>query len=104
MDADPFLHHARINKPYVVLWAPDSGQAAAYDARFRLVTEQPSEALLAFARERHVHAEPWDDYHSGLLSEQPPSWLNALPQSRCTLYWLRDGWSKFRDLLETPDA
>lgn len=104
MDADPFLHGARINKPYMVLWEPGSGLAAAYDAHLRLLTERPSAELVAFARERHVHSEPWDELHEVAQTCPPPSWAREVPLNRCTLYWLRDGWSKFRDLLETPDA
>ncbi len=105
MQADPFLHFARVNKPYVLLWEPDSGRAAAYDACHRLVTEQPSAALVDFALKRHVHSEPWDELQSGALGgAEPPSWAQQVSLSRCRLYWLRDGWSKLRDLLDTPDA
>ncbi len=105
MQADPFLHFARVNKPYVLLWEPDSGRAAAYDACLRLVTEQPSAALVDFALKRHVHSEPWDELQGGALGGAlPPSWAQQVSLSRCRLYWLRDGWSKLRDLLDTPDA
>ncbi len=104
MNADPFLHAARLNKPYLVLWEPASGQAAAYDAHNRLLTEQASAALVEFALQRHVHSEPWDELHEVATDWHPPSWARDATLNGCTLYWLRDGWSKFRDLLETPDA
>lgn len=104
MYADPFLHSARINKPYMLLWEPTSGQAAAYDAHLRLVTERASAELVAFAQQRHVHCEPWDELQGGVQNCPLPSWAGDATLKRCTLYWLRDGWSKFRDLLETPDA
>ena len=103
MQTDPFLHTARINKPYLVLLEPGSGRAAAYDGQHRLLTDHPSTALVAFALRRHVYCEAWDELSEPRLVE-PPGWARADTMAGCTLYWLRDGWSKFRDLLETPDA
>lgn len=104
METDPFPHTARVNKPYVVLLESASGRAAAYDAQHRLVTENASAELVNFALRRHVHSEPWDDVNYVALNHRPPSWAGEAAMGRCTLYWLRDGWSKVRDLLETPDA
>ena len=104
MQSDPSPHTARINKPYVVLLEPASGRAAAYDAQHRLVTEHASPELVSFALRRHVHSEPWDELNYVVLNHQPPGWARGAAMSQCTLYWLRDGWSKVRDLLETPDS
>lgn len=104
MQADPFPHSARINKPYMVLLEPVSGHSAAYDAQHRLVTDHASPELVSFALRRHVHSEPWDDLNYEVLNHQPPGWVRDVSLNRCVLYWLRDGWSKVRDLLETPDS
>jgi hypothetical protein len=105
MDADPFLHVSRIKKPYLVLLEPASGRAAAYDEEHRLVTEQASAALIGFALNRHVHSERWEEAEYVCSPHpQPPSWALPGKRSNLRLYWLRDSWSKFRDLLETPDA
>ena len=104
MQFDPFRHHSRLNKPYLVLVDTASGRAAAYDAGERLLTEQASGALVQFALNRHVHSEPWDDLQHWTALREPPSWADDLAVRQCRLYWQRDAWSKYRDLLETPDA
>lgn len=93
-----------LEKPYLVLLEPASGRAAAYDVQNRLLTDQASAALVAFALQRHVHSEPWDELKDLGFRRQPPSWAPDDSLSGCTLYWLRNGWTKFRDLLDTPDA
>ena len=102
--AELFPHVSRLKKPYLVLVEPRTGRAAAYDEQQRLLTEQASEHLVGFALQRHVHSERWDALLQDAAHPQPPSWA-ATPEQlgQCTLYWLRDSWSKFRDLLETPD-
>lgn len=104
MQLDHFRHHSRLNKPYLVLVEPDSGRAAAYDAAEQLLTEQASGELVRFALQRHVHSETLDDMHPWTAERRLPSWATERALRNCRLYWLRDGWSKFRDLLETPDA
>lgn len=104
MPPDPFRHHSRLNKPYLVLVDAASGRAAAYDAGDRLLTEQASGELIEFALTRHVHSEPWDGLQPWGVLREPPSWADEHAMRHCRLYWLRDGWTKFRDLLETPDA
>ncbi|HEX7382813.1 MAG TPA: hypothetical protein VF291_00775 [Burkholderiaceae bacterium] len=104
MAVDPFPHLSRLRKPYLVLHEPETGRAAAYDDEHRLVTEHASPALVGYALSRHVHSERWDDLRYVDVQPPPPSWACPEQLGRCTLYWLRDGWTKFRDLLETPDA
>src|SRR5262245_54556331 len=104
MQPDPFRHHSRLNKPYLVLVESSSGRAAAYDAGDRLLTEQASGALVQCALQRHVHSECWDELQPWTALRPAPSWADERAMRNCRLYWLRDGWSKFRDLLETPDA
>ncbi|MBN9205581.1 MULTISPECIES: hypothetical protein [Methylibium] len=104
MSAETALLFPPIEKPYLVLLEPASGRAAAYDAQNRLLTDRASERLVAFALERHVHSEYWDDLKDLGMPRQRPSWAPGDNLSGCTLYWLRNGWSKFRDLLDTPDA
>ena len=105
MGADSFLHVSRLRKPYLVLLEPETGRAAAYDEEHRLVTEEASPALVGYALERHVHSERWEEAEYVCSPHpQPPSWAQPSQRSRLRLYWLRDSWSKFRDLLETPDA
>ena len=103
MAPDPFAHISRLNKPYLLLLEPGSGRAAAYDDQHRLLTEQASAALVGFALDRHVHCERWEELHYVAVHPEPPSWARPEMLAHCTLYWLRDSWSKFRDLLETPD-
>ena len=105
MGADSFLHVSRLRKPYLVLLEPETGRAAAYDEEHRLVTEEASSALVGYALERHVHSERWEEAEYVCSPHpQPPSWALPSQRSKLRLYWLRDSWSKFRDLLETPDA
>jgi hypothetical protein len=105
MGADSFLHVSRLRKPYLVLIEPETGRAAAYDEDHRLVTEEASPALVGYALKRHVHSERWEEAEYVCSPHpQPPSWALPSERSKLRLYWLRDSWSKFRDLLETPDA
>lgn len=105
MGADSFLHVSRLRKPYLVLLEPETGRAAAYDEEHRLVTEEASPALVGYALKRHVHSERWEEAEYVCSPHpQPPSWALPSQRSKLRLYWLRDSWSKFRDLLETPDA
>ena len=101
--ADPFPHVSRLKKPYLLLLEPGSGRAAVYDEQHRLTTEQASPALVGFALQRHVHSERWEELHYVNVHPAPPSWATPELLADCTLYWLRDSWSKVRDLLETPD-
>ena len=99
-----FPHVSRLKKPYLVLLEPRTGRAAAYDEQQRPLTEEASAHLVGFALERHVHCERWDALLQDAAHPQPPSWASSPEQlGGCTLYWLRDSWSKFRDVLETPD-
>ena len=82
-----------------------TGRAAAYDEEHRLVTEHASPALVGYALERHVHSERWEEAEYVCSPHpQPPSWALPSQRSKLRLYWLRNSWSKFRDLVETPDA
>lgn len=104
MQRDHFRHHSYLNKPYLVLVESGSGRAAAYDAADQLLTEDASGELVRFALQHHVHSETVDDLHAWTPERRLPSWVTERALRQCRLYWLRDGWSKFRDLLETPDA
>lgn len=99
----PATFATAIDKPYLLLLEPQSGRAAAYDVHNRLLTDAASAELVAFALQRHVHSEPWDELKDPAFQRQPPSWAPDTSLTGCTLYWLRNGWSKFRDVLDTPD-
>ena len=101
--AETLSYATAIEKPYLVLVEPKSGRAAAYDIHNRLLTDEASAELVAFALSRHVHSEPWDELKDPAFDRALPRWAHDASLRGCTLYWLRNGWSKFRDLLDTPD-
>lgn len=90
--------NTRSKKPYRVVVHTPTGRGAAYSDRYgELIIENASEALLAFARDRHVIKRAWNRAPRGVPSGLPlPAWLTDAMLDDCVLYWL---WND-----ATPDA
>lgn len=80
----------REEAPYVVLVDPHGARGAAYNNRHKLIVDDVSPALLAFAKSRHVHSSAWgDDHDHGQRAR--PSWMPLGNLTGWHLYWVRDG-------------
>lgn len=102
MEEDHFPYAKRMKKPYVLLIDPPGTRAAVYDHGHRLMHEEASAKLLAFALQRAPHRAAWDD----ALDDWPrprAAWMPTGSLSGWTLLWLRDGSSTAQHLRDTPD-
>lgn len=80
----------REEAPYVVLVDALGSRGAAYNSRHKLIVEDVSPALLAFAKSRHVQSSAWGDEHEHGPRERP-SWMPTGSLTGWQLYWVRDG-------------
>lgn len=90
-----------MKKPFQVLCDPASGRGVAYDAGHRLMGDEASAELVAFALDRHVRMAPWAVWADYPLER--PLWVATGPLQGWVLYWLRDGQSSAQHLRDTPD-
>lgn len=80
----------REEAPYVVLVDTLGARGAAYNSRHKLIVQDVSPALLAFAKSRHVQSSAWGDEHDHGPRERP-SWMPTSSLTGWRLYWVRDG-------------
>lgn len=80
----------REEAPYLVLVDPLGARGAAYNNRHKLIVDDVSPALLAFAKNRYVKSSAWVDEHDDGPRERP-SWMPMGSLLGWQLYWVRDG-------------
>ena len=100
---DHFPYVKRMRKPYRLLFDPVSGRGVAYDHGHRVIADQASAELIAFALDRHVLKQPWDDDKDRFMPMPRPAWVPAGSLRGWHLYWLRDERSTAQHLRDTPD-
>jgi hypothetical protein len=82
---------AKAQLPYTLLFDPETGKAAAYNATNQLITADASKALIAYAMDNIKQDLVFDvEGHAATPTRRPPpAWATAEVQARMRLIWIQ---------------
>jgi hypothetical protein len=89
-------------RPYVLLLDPTGQRGVAYNAKHRVVAEESSPMLIAWALKHHTQTSDWDDEKDKHWQRERAAWMPAGSLSGWRLIWLRNGQSTDDHIRATP--